>query len=182
MAKKVRCPRCGAKNTADLRRCRVCTAIINASAPEPGMAPTRQEAPSLDVFDPAALERTMMPTKSFRGRSGLSERLAAGSAARGTAESAWSGGGSAVDDPFASLTPPAPKTVMPEPTGYRPGGMAAELFGTPSGPTNDPADAIVIDVPSRHAQEVPPPELASGEHFDPNGLVIERDPLPPNDR
>lgn len=38
MAKKLRCPACGAKNAIGVRRCRVCTAILDASVPE--RAPT----------------------------------------------------------------------------------------------------------------------------------------------
>lgn len=34
MARKVRCPQCGAKNVADERRCRICGAVVNAEVVE----------------------------------------------------------------------------------------------------------------------------------------------------
>lgn len=58
MAKKVRCPQCGAKNAADARRCRVCTTIINADVPAAqhgqgiGQGALGVEAPS--AAEPAA--------------------------------------------------------------------------------------------------------------------------------
>jgi hypothetical protein len=34
MAKKIRCPGCGAKNSSDERRCRICGAVVNAEVAE----------------------------------------------------------------------------------------------------------------------------------------------------
>lgn len=34
MARKLKCPSCGAKNAADDRRCKICTAVLNPDAPE----------------------------------------------------------------------------------------------------------------------------------------------------
>lgn len=187
MARKVRCPQCGAKNTSDVRRCRVCTAIINTSAPEPGKVPPKDHTAPVDVFDASALDRTMAPKKSFVGGSELSERLAAaapggeGPASDGVASRGDSWSGSVGDDPFEQLAPlVAPRSPV-EPIGYRPGTMASELFGEPPGLDDVPGDAIVIDAVPRHAAQPPPLEFASDEHFDPNDLVIERGPLRPEE-
>lgn len=188
MARKVRCPQCGAKNASDVRRCRVCTAIINTSAPEPGKVPPKDHAAPVDVFDASALDRTMAPKKSFLSGSGLSERLAAaapggeGPASDGvaTGDDSWSRG-SAGDDPFRELAPLVAPPPPVEPIGYRPGTMASELFGEPPGLDDVPGDAIVIDAVPRHGFEPPPLELEPDEHFDPNDLVIERGPLRPEE-
>jgi hypothetical protein len=43
MARKVRCPQCGAKNAGDARRCRICGAVVNAEVVEApqGVGPGR---------------------------------------------------------------------------------------------------------------------------------------------
>lgn len=70
MAKKVKCPSCGAKNSADDHRCRVCTAVINPAAAE--AVPKHQlkskteleaieeaKAANERSFDAAELQRSM---------------------------------------------------------------------------------------------------------------------------
>lgn len=66
--KKVICPECGAKNAADVRRCRVCTNLLNLDAPEEGRKHRDVVVPSAQAtadeaaskpFDPDELHRSM---------------------------------------------------------------------------------------------------------------------------
>ena len=73
---------CGAKNAADLRRCRLCTAVINPDIPEAAEAPEAPAPAGTDVladhFDAGQLDRQIQPAKSrFSGGSGLGARIAA---------------------------------------------------------------------------------------------------------
>lgn len=61
MAKKVKCPSCGAKNAADDRRCRVCTAVINTAAAE---APSKGELKSKKELE-AIEEATAANARGF---------------------------------------------------------------------------------------------------------------------
>ena len=81
MAAKLMCPGCGAKNDPSSRRCRICTAVINAEAPE-GDAAREVAAPAPavhDHFDADVINRQLKPARSrFAGSGGgLSARIAA---------------------------------------------------------------------------------------------------------
>jgi hypothetical protein len=81
MKAKLRCPGCGAKNEVGVRRCRVCTFVIDANAPEqaPPEPVLQPEPPSAlgDHFDAGVIDRQLQPARSrFAGSSGLSSRLA----------------------------------------------------------------------------------------------------------
>ena len=80
MGSKVRCPSCGAKNDNASRRCRLCTAVINADIPE--AAPEQlaaTDSPLSGHFDAGEIERQIQPARSRfgSGPSGLGARLAA---------------------------------------------------------------------------------------------------------
>jgi len=87
MGSKRRCPGCGAKNDMDVRRCRVCTTVINMDAPEVARQELPQEAPSgpslPEHFDAGVIDRQVQPARGrFEASSGLSGRIAAAQASK----------------------------------------------------------------------------------------------------
>ncbi len=83
MAAKRRCPDCGAKNELSVRRCRLCTALINPDAPEADADGSLDETASgpgpIGNFDADQINRQVQPARSRfgAGSSGLSARIAA---------------------------------------------------------------------------------------------------------
>lgn len=172
VAAKVKCPSCGAKNPDSNRRCRVCTAIINANLPEPGKAdpaaPAGGSGPSPldDVFDPNAINNQLRPASARFSSSGggLGARIAA-----------------AQGDKAPTIRPaPSSDPGFGPPAGPVPGpgagpvqgpafGPAAAPAGPPPPAFGDAAEAIVFEVPPRHADTPPPIEYES-EKFDPDAL------------
>jgi hypothetical protein len=145
MAKKVRCPGCGAKNDVGQHRCRVCTAVIDPSATE-GLPKGLAKQRKLDERLAAAADKR--------------KQRAPGSAEPdpfGGATDLGPFGGTAPDDtagfgpmPAAATPPMAPVPTEPvatEPLATEPLAPAAEL----------PADAIVIDAAPRHLADVTAP-------------------------
>lgn len=78
MAAKVKCPGCGAKNAHDARRCRICTAVINADIPEGGPVVEAPTDGPQTTFDAGQIDRQLGGGRSsFGGASGLGARIAA---------------------------------------------------------------------------------------------------------
>jgi hypothetical protein len=162
MATKRRCPSCGAKNEMSVRRCRVCTAVINADAPESGKpveAPAA--APAVDdLFDAGVIDRQLQPTRTkFGGGSGaLAARLAAANGGEIPASyvlpsSAPADGPHAA--PVASAPPPSP---------------------APSVAWNDvPFEPIVASEVAPPGPPTAPPIEYEAEPFDPEALFRDRD-------
>ena len=142
MGSKRRCPACGAKNEMTVRRCRVCTVVINPDVPEGG--PVVEEpapAPALtDHFDAGVIDRQMQSARSkFGGGSGaLAARLAAAN-------------GGALPSSYA---------IAPTPAGSTPAAPdASEARVAPSPPERE--------APLSGAWEPAPPDE---EPFDPDAL------------
>ncbi len=144
MAKKVRCPQCGAKNAADARRCRVCTTIINADVPAEqlgqglGQAALRAEVPSAGepAVAPGPPPAEPVPAPAD---------------------------GIVFDVPARNAAPPPPRDAGNA-------GGAGETVD--AGGLGD--DGIVIDALPRNPEAPPPPlELDDDEPFDPDGLIID---------
>ena len=111
MAAKFMCPGCGAKNDPSSRRCRICTAVINAEAPEGASADSAAvaSAPTVDThFDVDQINQQLKParTRFAGGEDGLAARIAAakgGSAPSPSSPGAPDAGhstGFAGDEPF----------------------------------------------------------------------------------
>jgi hypothetical protein len=139
MAKKVKCPGCGAKNDVGKHRCRVCTAVIDPNADE-GLP------------------------KGLIKQAKMDRKLAAGAKRIGNdAVDPFAGLDAAADRPAPSPdAPPIPgpsygeRPADPQPVGEL-GPFAAgpppiePTFAEPVAPGSDiPADAIVIEAAPRH--------------------------------
>lgn len=156
MAKKVRCPACGAKNAADLPRCRLCGAMIQTD-----------EAVGLRVEVEARAEAGEEPLIELR-------------------EMPDSGGGIDYDpqparasQEFLTIDPDAHyETDQVE----RPWTLDAPPPPTrddPLDPDFDHFELEEIDV-DMHIYEKPPGiPVLSDEQFDPDGLVVEKKETPP---
>lgn len=157
MAKKVKCPQCGAKNAADARRCRVCTAIINAEVPEQrrGFALGKDE---LGREGPPPVAPSPAPQAP---------------AALGSEPAAPIGGGG-VPAPGDGIVIDAPRR-NPAATAPPPG-AAEGAFGSDADEPGDDlfgGDGIVIETAPRNPAVAPPPLEVDDEPFDPNGLIID---------
>jgi hypothetical protein len=125
MGAKVRCPGCGAKNDQASRRCRVCTLVLNSSAPELEVTPEPTPAATdalADHFDAGVIDRQLRPAKSrFTGPSGLSSRLASAASNRGAGPS---------DEPAApeAIAPSPPEPAPPsEPEVFDPDALFRDM-------------------------------------------------------
>src|SRR5262245_49622417 len=139
MAKKTRCPGCGARNPVTQHRCRVCTTIVNPDAPEAqprGMASPPRNAAGQD----AAREVNERPFDA----SELEAPLAT---------------------PSAEPMPPEPMPMAPEPVPME----AAEPLPMAAEPTvAEPMGmGIEIDAVPRNADDAPPPLVYEADAFDP---------------
>jgi len=163
MGTKRRCPACGAKNDMSVRRCRVCTAVINADAPEggPAEAPAPEPSALADHFDAGVIDRQLQPTRSkFGGGSGaLAARLAAANG--GEMPSSYTipsaGPAGAPDAPSAAPADlPAP-TVLPPP-------VAAPLA------SDSPFEPLAGPDYAPPGPSTAPPIEHEAEPFDPDAL------------
>jgi len=147
MGSKTRCPACGAKNELTVRRCRVCTAIVNPDVPEGGPVVEEPVArPALDDhFDSGVIDRQLQSARSkFGGGSGaLSARLAAAN-------------GGEIPASYA-ITPPTGAPATEAPTSDAP---------------DEPISSHATPEPSYEAPEssYPAAEPAEEERFDPDAL------------
>ena len=147
MGSKRRCPACGAKNELTVRRCRVCTAIVNPDVPEGGPAVEEPAARSAldDHFDSGVIDRQMQSARSkFGSGSGaLAARLAAAN------------GGEM----------PASYTLTPAAAGLAPSAPPPDAPATsiPSHPEPEPSYGAP-------ASSYPPAEPVEEEPFDPDAL------------
>lgn len=150
MAKKVKCPQCGAKNAGDARRCRVCTAIINTDIPEErrGFALTKDELGREGPPPPGAASTP--PGGPPLGAPPVAPLDGGGASAPGD--------GIVIDVPLRNPAAAPPPGVADGPDG------GDDLFG---------GDGIVIETAPRNPAVAPPPIEVDDEPFDPDGLIID---------
>jgi hypothetical protein len=155
MGTKRRCPTCGAKNEMTVRRCRVCTTVINAEVPEGGPEPEVPAAPAAvgDRFDAGVIDRQLQPARSkFGGGSGaLAARLAAANGGEIPASYA-------IPSSDAGPVPASPQAAAPE------GSSSLESFEPLSFDPSAPADLAPPGPPTA------PPIEYEAEPFDPDAL------------
>jgi hypothetical protein len=139
-----------------VRRCRVCTTVINADVPEGGPAPEVPEAPAAvgEHFDAGVIDRQLQPTRSKFGGGGgaLAARLAAANGGEMPASYAIpssSEGGAA---------PTAPPAMAPV------GSSSSEPVFEPSFEPSVPSDFAPPGLPTA------PPIEYEAEPFDPDAL------------
>jgi hypothetical protein len=196
MAKKVRCPGCGAKNPEGTHRCRVCTAIIDAAAPEAGprgLAKSRVEEAAQSMaaevnerpFDASELQ-------SDFGRSGppAPEPSAVPSSPVPSSPVSSSPVSSSPvsSSPMPSSPPPFEPVASAAPESFDAGGGGIDFdvmprhVETPPPPPLEPESSesfdagalgIDINVAARNASDAPPPIEYAEEKFDPNDLIID---------
>jgi hypothetical protein len=184
-AKKVKCPACGAKNAAEDRRCRVCTAVINPDVPSAApAAPTADEEAARAAADASASAAIQIPgeggARSAFSGDGSSSKLSAALDGRDDMPDLPTAGAGQSPVMSAPDTPIYDEEFVPieidEAAAPRPGG--------PPPPVSDEhfdPNALEIDRAARPADDVPPPpEPSSSEHFDLGGLVVDEptDPRP----
>jgi hypothetical protein len=181
---KVKCPACGAKNKADDRRCRVCTAIINPDAPQaderkpvdPETPATQEVAASAAIQIPDSGAGSSPFSGPARGESKLSAALDGRDdvpdLAAGQTAAAQAGAGAPVyDETFEPIEiDPALRPRPPDADAGPPPPLSDETF--------DPG-SLEID-PARRPRPggAPPPPVGEDEPFDPDALVID-DPADP---
>lgn len=151
MAKKVKCPQCGAKNAGDARRCRVCTTILNTEVPEErrGFALSKDEL-GREGPPPAAAPSTAADPVAPAGGGGATPP----------------GDGIVIEAPLRNPAATVPPPGAGADTGV--GGDPAPGAGDPFG-----GDGIVIETAPRNPAAAPPPLEVDDEPFDPNGLIID---------
>lgn len=176
MAKKVVCPGCGAKNAPEVRRCRICTRVIN---------PEGEDVAAKPKGLPEHVQRQIdkvVPQEETGGFGSLPTPPAGG----GTAGDAWSAG-----DTWGSFTPPADGGSA-DAAGTEWGGGATwgdgDTWGGGENSWGDGEDAwdaeggIVIDAAPRNPgvlDGAPPSFEPPAERFDPDALFTDAAPTPP---
>lgn len=179
MAKKVKCPSCGAKNAADSRRCRVCTAVINAEAaeaPAKGELKSKQELEAIEAardanqreFDASELHQSIDASGGPRLPNEGEAPIPApsyGAPAPASGESRGNGSGPGVID--INVTP-------------RHQGNAPPLFADGAVDSFSGHDfGVQIDAVSRHPGDPEPIEVAGDERpwdADVRGIEFTREP------
>lgn len=166
MAKKVRCPQCGAKNAADLPRCRICGTVIQA-----------EEAIGYRVMAEANAEADALAHAAGDSPEGVPTVV--------LKEVPDSGGGIVYDPQpltasveFLTIDPEAEYDVEVE---------QPELIELPDAPTRDNpviAEEVhfeleEIDVNLHIYQKPPGVPVLSDEEFDPDDLTVEKKEIPP---
>jgi hypothetical protein len=178
---KVKCPACGAKNNADDRRCRVCTAVINPDAPQ---ADDRKPvAPEVDAAHDVAASASIQipgqggPAAAFAGPPKGESKLSAALEGREdlpdfSAAREYEGPPPALsDEKFEPIE--IDRSLQPRPP-------SADAGPPPplSDETFDPSSLEIDRTRAPRATGAPPPPVGDDEHFDLDGLVIE-DPTDP---
>jgi len=182
MAKKVRCPGCGAKNDVGRHRCRVCTAVVDPTAAEglpKGLAKQRKQQ--------AVMEDARARNAREFSADDLEQPHRPGPDAPPVIGPSY---GPVVAEPVnAPLSGPEVPVPEGEPGGL---GLADEAIVIDAAPRHiesplvpistegadesapwDAVAGIEIDAVGRHGTDVPPPIEHVDEVFDPNALVID---------
>ena len=173
MGAKVRCPSCGAKNDATSRRCRVCTQVINADAPDPTTAePGPQPASVEEHFDAGVIDRQLQPTRTKFGddSGGLAARLAAARAAKAADQPIPTGPGLAESDapPAAAWSDPPSSPDLDAPPSRSP---APDAPPAPAWSADAPFEPVDLsEMQARQAPPTAPPIEHEAEPFDPDAL------------
>jgi hypothetical protein len=180
---KVFCPECGAKNGAEVRRCRVCSNLLNVDAPEERRKVKEIRIPAVEKRHAETMDRPFDAgeLKAVVGGGGTEETDAPAIPSAVPTGPALPVAGLLADDPMGPAFP-----VAPADDGIEIGAVARHA--PPPPPPPEPVDdggfvVIEMEVAPRHAAPAPPPPPPPDEEFEPfTGIemdVVPRHAAPP---